>query len=233
MLNREVCLIRDARVDPRVHDSAFAHVWVFYAGAPLTFEGERVGVLCVGDTNPRDFDAAAMDALSDLAALAEHELQVAALSESQIALALSAAELEMSARIDVLTHVWNRRAIFQIAKDELANNGGSPVAVLLIDLDRFKEVNDRYGHPARISGAEEGRKGAAPGRNCASMPPVCRRSGAAEGRAKAGNPPAWPAGPAPLRGGKRRCRRWIRRTSSPAGVAPAGTRYILAAATRS
>jgi diguanylate cyclase (GGDEF)-like protein len=148
VLDSEVSVIRDAREDARVSDSAFAQDWVFYAGVPLLFDGERVGVLCVGDTRPRDFGAEEMDSLVDLAAMANHELQVAALSESQIALAMSNEELELKARIDVLTHLWNRRAILELLDAELAQPEPSSIAVLMIDVDYFKAINDTRGHAA-------------------------------------------------------------------------------------
>jgi diguanylate cyclase (GGDEF)-like protein len=148
VMDQGVCLIRDARIDARVCDSALAHHWVFYAGAPLYFEGERVGVLCVGDNQPRDFTAEELENLTDLAALANHELAVAALSAAQIALATSNEELEMKARIDVLTHVWNRRAILEVLDAELAQARASSMAVLMIDIDHFKMVNDTLGHAA-------------------------------------------------------------------------------------
>ena len=145
----DACIVLDARTDPRVFDSAFADTWVFYAGVPLHFEGERIGVLCIGDSNPREFDTEHLDALYDLAALAERELQIAALSEAQIALALSNEELEMKVRIDVLTHLWNRGAILEIAAAERSRGAtGSATAILMIDIDHFKNINDTFGHPA-------------------------------------------------------------------------------------
>ena len=149
VLDDGVCIVRDARTDPRVHDSAFADTWVFYAGVPLHFDGERIGVLCIGDTNPRNFEAGQLEALSDLAALAERELQIAALSEAQIALALSNEELEMKARIDILTHLWNRGAILEIVANERSRGAAqSSTALLMIDIDGFKGINDTFGHPA-------------------------------------------------------------------------------------
>ncbi|MFC5864114.1 GGDEF domain-containing protein [Acidicapsa dinghuensis] len=149
VLDEGVCIVLDARRDPRVHDSSYADTWVFYAGVPLHFEDERVGVLCIGDTSPRDFDTEHLEALSDLAELAERELHVAALSEAQTALALSNEELEMKARIDVLTHAWNRGAILEIiAAEQLRVASGSSTSILIIDIDHFKTINDTFGHPA-------------------------------------------------------------------------------------
>src|SRR5579863_170808 len=149
LLDDGICIVLDARKDPRVSDSAYADTWVFYAGVPLRFDGERVGVLCIGDHTPRSFDTEHLDALSDLAALAERELQFAALSEAQIALALSHEELEMKARIDFLTHVWNRGAIEEIVAAERSRAAvGSSTTILMIDIDDFKTINDTFGHPA-------------------------------------------------------------------------------------
>jgi diguanylate cyclase (GGDEF)-like protein len=149
VLDNNICVIRDARMDPRVHDSAFAETWVFYAGVPLQFDGERIGVLCIGDFKPREFDAGGLDALCDLAELAERELQIAALSESQISLALNNDELEMKSRIDVVTHLWNQGAIVEIVAAEATRAAtGSSMAVLMIDIDYFKNLNDTFGHLA-------------------------------------------------------------------------------------
>lgn len=149
VLDERACIIRDAREDPRVHDSAFAETWVFYAGVPLRFDGERIGVLCIGDYAPRDLEPVDVEALHDLAELAERELQIAALSESQISLAQSNEELEMKSRIDVVTRLWNQNAIVEILGAERNRAAaGSPLAVLMADIDYFKKLNDTHGHLA-------------------------------------------------------------------------------------
>jgi diguanylate cyclase (GGDEF)-like protein len=58
--------------------------------------------------------------------------------------------LERQAHYDGLTGLWNRSAIFGILQKELsrASRGGTPVAVVMVDVDRFKEINDTYGHRA-------------------------------------------------------------------------------------
>lgn len=57
-------------------------------------------------------------------------------------------QLEILAMHDSLTNLLNRRAIHSHAESELslANRQGSAVSFLLLDIDYFKSVNDRYGH---------------------------------------------------------------------------------------
>ncbi|MEW8692897.1 MAG: diguanylate cyclase [Candidatus Thiodiazotropha endolucinida] len=52
------------------------------------------------------------------------------------------------AREDPLTGLANRRALFE-AMDRLfavAENAGQPMSLMIIDVDHFKQVNDRFGH---------------------------------------------------------------------------------------
>ena len=59
-----------------------------------------------------------------------------------------AVEADRLSTVDVLTGLPNRR-LLQLRIDELAAAGGpeSPVALLMIDVDHFKQVNDTEGHP--------------------------------------------------------------------------------------
>jgi two-component system chemotaxis family response regulator WspR len=62
--------------------------------------------------------------------------------------ALSA--LRDQATRDGLTGLWNRRMIFDTLGRELARSkrDRTPLAIVMVDLDHFKSVNDRFGHPA-------------------------------------------------------------------------------------
>ena len=50
---------------------------------------------------------------------------------------------------DGLTELFNHRHVHELLRDEFerSRRTGEPIAVVMIDLDRFKAVNDTYGHP--------------------------------------------------------------------------------------
>jgi diguanylate cyclase len=57
-------------------------------------------------------------------------------------------EYKKLADTDPLTHIWNRRAFDkEIARIYNSNRGILFGALILADIDRFKEINDRFGHP--------------------------------------------------------------------------------------
>lgn len=56
-------------------------------------------------------------------------------------------EIMHLAMTDSLTLIPNRRALMDYAGHALARRNGAPLALLMIDVDHFKVINDTYGHP--------------------------------------------------------------------------------------
>jgi diguanylate cyclase (GGDEF)-like protein len=84
-----------------------------------------------------------------------HELRVRLRAGSRIIalqeqLMRAREELRVQATHDSLTGLLNRAAILEILQSECAraNREGQPVALLLIDVDHFKQINDVHGHLA-------------------------------------------------------------------------------------
>ncbi|MFH1603405.1 MAG: diguanylate cyclase [Pseudomonadota bacterium] len=72
------------------------------------------------------------------------------LQQTNQALQDSHAELDRLASTDKLTGAWNRRRMEEAIGNEMdrLRRYGHPLSLLILDIDLFKEVNDRYGHAA-------------------------------------------------------------------------------------
>lgn len=59
-------------------------------------------------------------------------------------------ELEKIAYLDYLTGAYNRRKFFELGELEFSRfkRYGSPFSLIMLDLDYFKRLNDKYGHEA-------------------------------------------------------------------------------------
>ncbi len=111
-----------------------------WLGVPLIVHGETLGLLAMDSTQPGFFTPKHIrlsTALGDHVAVA---LYNARLFEQTKELAMT----------DSLTGVATRRSFFHQAERalELARRTENPVSVLMADLDHFKKINDRHGHPA-------------------------------------------------------------------------------------
>jgi len=73
----------------------------------------------------------------------------AALRESERRYRLLAERVEELSQTDELTGVLNRRYIMRSLRDEMARaqRSGEPCSIAIFDLDFFKRINDRFGHP--------------------------------------------------------------------------------------
>jgi len=154
ILEEEPLVVPDALLDPRFADNPLVlgePSVRFYAGYPLKGPGgHTLGTLCVIDRRPRYLSAADLQALRDLAHCTESELMIARMSPAQMELIRERETAQRQAMIDPLTRAWNRGAITEILEREmdLSVREGSPLGVVLVDLDFFKRINDTHGHAA-------------------------------------------------------------------------------------
>jgi len=83
-----------------------------------------------------------------------YELEVLGMLANSLALALRGADAHQEAQslaaTDSLTNLLNRRAFNSALHREFqkADRYGQSLGLLMIDIDHFKTVNDRFGHPA-------------------------------------------------------------------------------------
>lgn len=112
-----------------------------YAMAPIEVEGRLEGTVCLASATPRALVPGADKVLEAgarmIAALLTRDRELAALRHRQ-------AELARAALLDPLTGLANRRALFKALDDRLARG---QVRLAFVDLDGFKAINDRFGHP--------------------------------------------------------------------------------------
>lgn len=108
---------------------------------PLRRHGELIGCLNFGSRDPKRFTRHhAVDFLSHLADIAAVCLENA----------VNRNRLVRSGITDVLTGLYNRRYLQHRLADELARaqRSGRTLACIIFDVDHFKPINDRWGHPA-------------------------------------------------------------------------------------
>jgi diguanylate cyclase (GGDEF)-like protein/PAS domain S-box-containing protein len=80
--------------------------------------------------------------------ITERKLDEQRLAEQASQLEVQARELERLTLVDELTGLHNRRGLQAFGEQALyrARRDGTPVSLLFIDLDGFKEINDTFGH---------------------------------------------------------------------------------------
>ena len=105
---------------------------------PLVAKGTSIGLVELMSSSPRTFDAT--------------RLELARTMANEAAMALENARLYEDARKladhDQLTGFFNHRYLHERLGEELvrAQRSKTPLAVMMIDLDGFKLVNDTFGH---------------------------------------------------------------------------------------
>ena len=110
------------------------HIFLF----PLSARGNEIGTVTLMRRADDDYDREEVERLELLA--------------NQLAIAIQNArdyreKLEQAIR-DPLTGVYNRRFFFEALEKEVARREryGSPVSLVIFDIDDFKSINDTFGH---------------------------------------------------------------------------------------
>jgi len=71
-------------------------------------------------------------------------------AQSSLVMLHMLAEAEQQSMTDALTGLYNRRSLEQLMEREVAlsERHGHPLSVVMIDMDKFKQINDTHGHAA-------------------------------------------------------------------------------------
>ncbi len=119
-------------------DSTYGEATQSYVGVPLVVADRLIGVLSAQRVQPYAYD--------------EKHLSLLAAIGAQVALALENARLHAAAREqakhDSLTGALNHAELLAQIAAAVAHPAGGDVALIMLDLDFFKDYNDRYGHQA-------------------------------------------------------------------------------------
>jgi diguanylate cyclase (GGDEF)-like protein len=140
-IGQPTMVIQDLSEDSRFDDHPFVTRGIrFYAGALLRSPcGHDIGTLCVADMRPRSLSEGEQHRLVELANGVSAVLE---LHRSSLLL------LQAASR-DSLTGLCNRRVFEETLESAVAaGKSGLQCALMYLDLDRFKQVNDLYGHGA-------------------------------------------------------------------------------------
>jgi len=109
-----------------------------FLGVPLIVGDQVIGMLAIDSKEPDFFD--------------ENHIRLTTAFADQVAVAIQNArlfkEVQQLAHTDSLTGLNNRRRFFELAQHEFKRRERhpTPLAVIMLDIDHFKSVNDRYGH---------------------------------------------------------------------------------------
>lgn len=151
ILEQQEMFIPDLTADARTANlpsTVGGPLFRMYGGVNLVSgDGYRVGALCVMDTHARQLTERQIGLLRRLAR------QVIALMELRMTdrdLKSALLKVNRLANEDELTGLKNRRAWMEEARQQLqlSHRLGTPLGLLMLDVDHFKKINDTYGHPA-------------------------------------------------------------------------------------
>ncbi|KAF0108657.1 MAG: GAF domain-containing protein [Anaerolineaceae bacterium] len=136
--SRQPYILEDADTSyPSFNNPPHMHIrsWL---GVPLIVHQQVTGILAIDSSSPHHFTAA--------------HARIASAFADHVAIALENArlfgEVQELALTDALTGAYNRRGLFELGHIEFARTRRfkRPFSAIMVDIDHFKRINDRYGH---------------------------------------------------------------------------------------
>lgn len=136
----QTLIVPQAEDDPRTEDMRRNNGFHFHSAVAIPIRGRRRthGVLEVFNpdlTRNSDYTIAFLHILADYAAIAIENAQ-------------DVSRVQQLTITDDVTGLYNARHLYVLLERQIAlqRADGSAFSLLFLDLDRFKDVNDRYGH---------------------------------------------------------------------------------------
>lgn len=144
VLNREAVVVNDTRTSRLTTLFAGDPDWTGVRAmldVPVLVEGEVVGVMCLQHRETRYWDEDDISFANSTALMLSLAIEAAQRQEAE-------SRIEHMAWYDALTGLPNRNLLRETMRDMVmtAANRRRRMATMLIDLDRFKDVNDTLGH---------------------------------------------------------------------------------------
>jgi diguanylate cyclase (GGDEF)-like protein len=137
----EVLRCDDTELDPRADRAGMRPIDArSMLAVPLVYRGATIGVLEVMSPSPSWFDDDDVDTLRVMAGFIASSIRNATAYEREV----------HHAQHDALTGLPNRKSMLEHLEHALTrrSQGRCQAALLFVDLDEFKPVNDRLGHAA-------------------------------------------------------------------------------------
>jgi diguanylate cyclase (GGDEF)-like protein len=138
--NKRGVVINDVRTDERYREFSERGKRIrSLCCVPLDYRGQQLGVLCLDSEKPSAFDERASGFLAELGPLISIAVQNS----------MNYVAVKEESHTDPLTGLKNRRGFMEIFLPLLSSSycDDFSMALIIMDIDDFKKVNDTYGHP--------------------------------------------------------------------------------------
>ncbi|MBC7404697.1 MAG: diguanylate cyclase [Cytophaga sp.] len=124
----------------------------FYATHPILDSAKNVvGSINLIDYQPREFSDEQRLLMADLAAMAELELMLSAMQQTQLELIKQNRNLKRDSLIDPILGTWNKTAIIRSLRIEIerCRKAQKPMSLLFASVDQIVTIRETYGAAAR------------------------------------------------------------------------------------